>query len=53
MKWMYDRHAPHLPTRELEWALNESEVTEEEFEIQFKMWQYIMTKIALPIPPLV
>jgi hypothetical protein len=28
-------------------------VTEEEFEIQFKMWQYVMTKIALPLPPLV
>jgi hypothetical protein len=33
--------------------LNESEVTEEEFEMWLEMWQYVMTKIALLIPPLV
>lgn len=52
-QWMYDRNVPQPPSREIEWALNESEVTEEEFNVRLEMWQYVMTKVALPLPPLV
>jgi hypothetical protein len=53
MQWMYDKNVQPPPSRELEWALNQSEVTEEEFNGQLEMWRYTMTKVNLPLPPLV
>jgi hypothetical protein len=50
---MHDKNVQPPPPRELEWALNESEVTEEEFNGQLEMWHYTMTKVSLPLLPLV
>jgi hypothetical protein len=44
MQWMYDKIVQPPPSRELEWALNESEVTEEEFNGWLEMYHY--TKLA-------
>jgi len=52
-KWMYESNLEHPPTQELQWALNEAGVKEEEFETRLDTWRYVMNQVALPLPPIV